>query len=376
MNMLNTARQYADMGICVIPLRPRDKTPARKWRQWMTRRPTDAELQAMFNGHADANIAVVCGGVSGGLVVRDFDDATAYDLWAAEYPALAETLPTVRTARGYHVYARTMGTTRTRTYDDGELRGDGAYVVAPPSVHPSGVAYQWLRPLDEIPVVDLAEAGLDVGSAVGAESAVSACHPVPTVRAVLTEPTVLTALPSVAEAIRRTIPPNIGWRERCLFRLARELQAMPEYAGADPLTLEPVFRAWYSAAEPYIGTKEYAVSFAAFIRAWNNVKVPKGETAVHAAYSRVLDADLSWVPPTIDHEAMRRLTALCRELQAVVGDKPFFLDCRTAAELLGVSAKTAWQWLDSLCVLGILAKVSSGSLKNRKANEYRYRGDV
>jgi hypothetical protein len=87
----------------------------------------------------------------------------------------------------------------------------------------------------------------------------------------------------------------------------------------------------------------------------------------------VKDADPSWIPAMIDNEGMRLLTALCRELQRLAGDRPFFLDCRTAGDLLGVSHKTAWEWLDTLCVLGVLTKVSSGTLKSRKANEYRWR---
>ena len=39
------------------------------------------------------------------------------------------------------------------------------------------------------------------------------------------------------------------------------------------------------------------------------------------------------------------LVGICRELQRRAGDAPFFLGCRTAAELLGVEHNTAARWL-------------------------------
>jgi len=136
--------------------------------------------------------------------------------------------------------------------------------------------------------------------------------------------------------------------------------------------LEHIVRAWYEISEPNIGTKQFGVTLAAFIRAWTNVKVPKNRTVVYAAFDRAKQSDLSWVPTMIDSDDMRLLVGLCRELQEVNGKQAFYLDCRTVGDLFGMSKKTAWKWLDTLCVLGVLKKVSTGSLKTRKANEYRF----
>jgi hypothetical protein len=327
----------------------------------------------------ERNIAIVTGGVSGGLAVRDFDQDGAYEMWRDHHQDIAAALPTVRTARGYHVYARGEAD-KTMVFIDGEFRYGGAYVLAPPSIHPGGVVYTWTNPLaDFVPQVDLVASGLltdwSACSTEGTEiegqgNTVGASH---SVCAVFSVSTVSTVLPEGVDAvIRRTIPPNVGWREKCLFNLCRELQAIPEYAAADPRELEPIVRMWYELAEPRIGTKEYAVSFAAFIRAWGNVKVPKDQTVVQVAFRRIKNSDRSWIPERFDGEGIRLLIALCRELQSIRGQQPFYLDCRTAGSLLGVTYKTAWTWLETLCVLGALKKVSSGTLKNRKANEYRY----
>ena len=66
------------------------------------------------------------------------------------------------------------------------------------------------------------------------------------------------------------------------------------------------------------------------------------------------------------------MVKLCRELQVLSGNEPFFLDCRTAGRLLEVTHVTAWNWLTGLVGDGVLVLVSSGSRVSKKANEYRY----
>lgn len=177
--LLRAAEDYAARGWSLIPLRPENKLPAVKWKRWQTQRAGAAQLRQWF-GKADRGLAVVFGDASGGLASRDFDDMAAYDAWAALHPQLAETLPTVATRRGRHVYAAVepgheasvrliLGKpdgTGAIALADGELRcGVGCYSVLPPSVHPSGHVYRWIIPLPEgpLPAVDLFAAGfLDV----------------------------------------------------------------------------------------------------------------------------------------------------------------------------------------------------------------------
>ena len=97
-------------------------------------------------------------------MARDFDDVESYERWCDENPELAASLPTSQTPRpGRHVSHGLRGRARLSTLEDGELRGDGAIIVLPPSLHSTGRSYDWmLEPGREIPIVD---PGIMIGSA-------------------------------------------------------------------------------------------------------------------------------------------------------------------------------------------------------------------
>ncbi|MHB8956043.1 MAG: bifunctional DNA primase/polymerase [Pirellulaceae bacterium] len=370
MSTLDLALLYADLELSVFPLPCGSKVPAKgfKWTEFRERRADRNELRKWFGGE-ERNIGIVTGDVSGGLVVRDFDEEGAYERWRDSHPDTAETLPTVKTARGFHVYARGQAD-KTKYYTDGELRAGGTYVLTPSSLHPSGVTYAWTSPFrgDEIPEVDLAAVGWLENAPCNTESA---GHSVLAVCAALSVSSVLHA--AIDQAIQRTIPPGPGHRERKLFELARELKAFPELADMSVNQFKPVVQAWHKVALSYIRTKSFTESWFAFQRAWSKVKFPKGNDPISHAYAQAVASD---VPPGCDYdiEGVVDLAKLCRQLQAMAGEKPFFLDCRTAAGLLDVDSTTAWRWLRGLADDGHIEVVSSGSLVKRKANEYRWRG--
>ena len=134
--------------LSIIPLKPRDKVPAVKWEAYQTRHATPDEISQWF-AYSDRNVGVVTGAVSG-VVVVDVDDPARIDTLGP----LPHT-PTVTIAKGLHLYFKHPGRHESNfKLPCGDVRGDGGYVVAPPSIHPNGTPYEWIVGLD-VPFAEL-----------------------------------------------------------------------------------------------------------------------------------------------------------------------------------------------------------------------------
>jgi len=69
---LDAALRYLGLGLSVIPIEPRGKAPLVPWKEFQGRRPTRALVVNWYRRWPDAGVAVVCGRISG-LVVLDAD---------------------------------------------------------------------------------------------------------------------------------------------------------------------------------------------------------------------------------------------------------------------------------------------------------------
>jgi hypothetical protein len=175
----------------------------------------------------------------------------------------------------------------------------------------------------------------------------------------------------VSHAILATLPESEGRRHRALFELARQLKALPQYADADPPALQPIVREWHRLARPIIRTKPFEESWLDFVDGWANVRFPAGAGPLDALWARALAEAPPPEAAAYEQDGVRRLVALCRQLQRRAGEETWFLACRTAGSLLGVPYQTAWRWLRLLERDGVLHRTSTGSKATRKANEYR-----
>lgn len=107
------------------------------------------------------NIAIVTGAASG-LVIVDADGPEGLDSLTTLLgcdPRWLET-PRVKTGKGWHVYFRHPGgavRNFVKKLPGVDLRADSGYVVAPPSRHASGAAYQWSEGFspDDVPLADM-----------------------------------------------------------------------------------------------------------------------------------------------------------------------------------------------------------------------------
>lgn len=129
---------FAELGFVAIPLRARSKRPLRRgWREGLADHWRDAP--------EDVNIGILTGAPSGGLVVLDFDTQDGPERVLGMSPEQLSVLTiVVRTSRGWHVYARELGRATGVLCAGVDVRGEGGMVVAPPSLHPNGVRYEFL----------------------------------------------------------------------------------------------------------------------------------------------------------------------------------------------------------------------------------------
>lgn len=143
------ALAYLRLGWSVIPIRPRDKRPMVRWQRYQSVRADARQLEDWFERWPDANLGVVTGAVSG-LLVLDIDPTHEGDhsleRLEQSHGRLPRTVEATTGGGGRHLYfAHPGGLLRNRVglANGIDVRGDGGYVVAPPSVHPNGRHYSW-----------------------------------------------------------------------------------------------------------------------------------------------------------------------------------------------------------------------------------------
>jgi len=143
---------YASVGMSVLACK-RDKTPAlTNWKHLQERRATSETIDLWQRTGLLENVGIICGEVSGGLIIVDCDGKDAISKFASTFPELSDTYAVLSgSGEGahYYLYANIVPpTTRVTGMDYGniELRSNGAYVIAPPSIHPSGRSYTVLKP--------------------------------------------------------------------------------------------------------------------------------------------------------------------------------------------------------------------------------------
>jgi len=160
-DIYQAALAYYKAGLSIIPLK--GKRPSLKsWSRYQTTPPTPDEIRAWQKKGLFHNVGIVCGAVSGNLVVLDFDGLGAYGAFAMLFPTLAETY-TVATGsgKGKHLYLTVEKPPATvkameTVFGNVELRSDGSQVVTPPSIHPvTGKPYTVEKSLDILHVADL-----------------------------------------------------------------------------------------------------------------------------------------------------------------------------------------------------------------------------
>ena len=153
--LLKSALEYAKMGFGVFPLYPKGKNPLTQ-HGYLDATTDEKQIIAWWMRWPDANIGIAIGDK---FVVIDLDveedrGINGYHTlmeWERENGKLPETVMSITGRNGYHYIYRTE-----RPYKNAvgiregvDIRGEGGYIVAPPSIHPNGRRYEWEQAPDE-----------------------------------------------------------------------------------------------------------------------------------------------------------------------------------------------------------------------------------
>ena len=163
-NMKEWALHYAEMGLAVFPLACRDKVPAvvDGCKAATTERTT---IERWWDKNPQYNIGIATGNKSSGLVVIDLDvdknkGIDGYDVlrdWQNKHGKLPETWQSITGRGGYHYFYKDaiVHSNRVGLYEGVDIRGEGGYIVAPPSVHPNGNIYEWEQGPEEYEIAQV-----------------------------------------------------------------------------------------------------------------------------------------------------------------------------------------------------------------------------
>lgn len=160
--MIEFALEYLQLGYSIFPVcspamgqhshngaacKNTGKRPLIRWETYQTRVPTIDEARQWWTRWPLANIGMPTGRLSG-VVVLDADSGDAKKL-AMEQGGVDRT-PAVFTGKpgGIHFWLAHPGpevSNFARKRPGLDFRGDGGYVLVPPSLHASGARYRWVQ---------------------------------------------------------------------------------------------------------------------------------------------------------------------------------------------------------------------------------------
>lgn len=149
MTVREYAIDYVDSGWSVLPVKPEEKRPyMMNWLQYTHSRATKDVVENWFRNLSGAGIGVVTGKISN-MVVLDVESYCKIPI-----DELLRMYPTQMYSRtgsgGYHLFYQyppnvSKVSNRVGIFDGADLRADGGFIVLPPTIHPSGGRYEWVK---------------------------------------------------------------------------------------------------------------------------------------------------------------------------------------------------------------------------------------
>lgn len=174
----DAAVAYARNGFAVFPCEPDGKEPATK-HGFKDATTNPKMVAAVWQDHPRCNIGIATGAMSGGVFVIDVDnhngvDGAQYLLeWQREHGDFPETACATTGSGGTHYFFRVPNGVSVKSaahvIDGVDVRGDGGYVVVPPSKHPNGNRYEWDLHYEDFPIATANESVIALVSNNGAQ---------------------------------------------------------------------------------------------------------------------------------------------------------------------------------------------------------------
>jgi len=162
------ALAYAKLGWSVIPIQTKGKRSKVKWEKFQKERPTEDQIKGWWKKWPKANIGIITGSISD-IIVMDIDSQKGREEYIAAFSELHNTISQTSGKPGaIHLlfkhpqdkeYANMAG-----IYKDVDVRADGGYIVAAPSIHENGTQYKWNIDPTEMGLDDLMDLPGDVKS--------------------------------------------------------------------------------------------------------------------------------------------------------------------------------------------------------------------
>lgn len=162
--MLEAALAYAALGWRVFPLLPKSKEPATV-HGFKDATTDEGQIRRWWAENPERNVGIATGR---GLCVVDVDDKPKNPVqgsdmlrdWELEHGDLTPTVTATTGTGGVHYYYDVGRKAVPSCQSDTvfiDLRCEGGYVVAPPSVHPNGEPYAWDASPEDMPPAKVSE---------------------------------------------------------------------------------------------------------------------------------------------------------------------------------------------------------------------------
>ncbi len=155
--LLDWALRYREAGWSVFPIKRGEKDPVFPWARFQQTLPSRDEVAGWWSGqYKGCAIACATGSQTTGVNVVDLDAEDGRCVGAdnllalkAEHGEIPHTLRAVTGGGGVHLFFdanpfdEPIRNSASAIADKVDVRGQGGYVLLPPSDHPSGTKYQW-----------------------------------------------------------------------------------------------------------------------------------------------------------------------------------------------------------------------------------------